>query len=175
MAILTTEPRHASASALAARPKQRSHRTTTHGQRIPFPVRRTRRGSRPHALAFRFSKRCSPPATSICPSLVAYPTNPAHDIINLFSKCHCAVRGFVRTHFLPFTRSDRESRTTLHLPNLWKTLHPLRVRNSVFAVSFLPLFLHHLTFHDLELLTYQPLPHLTGLQLMHSFWILKPS
>ena len=31
----------------------------------------------------------------------------------------CAVRGFVRTHFLPFTRSDRESRTTLHLLNLW--------------------------------------------------------
>lgn len=33
----------------------------------------------------------------------------------------CAVRGFVRTHFLPFTRSGRESRTTLHLTNLWKT------------------------------------------------------
>ena len=32
------------------------------------------------------------------------------------------MRGFVRTHFLPFTRSDRESRTTLHLLNLWKHL-----------------------------------------------------
>lgn len=35
----------------------------------------------------------------------------------------CAVRGFVRTHFLPFTRSDRESRTTLHLSNLWTKPH----------------------------------------------------
>jgi len=31
----------------------------------------------------------------------------------------CAVRGFGRTHFLPFTRSDRESRTKLHLLNIW--------------------------------------------------------
>ncbi|KAH6873170.1 hypothetical protein BKA58DRAFT_161966 [Alternaria rosae] len=41
---------------------------------------------------------------------------------SLLQTYQCAVRGFVRTHFLPFTRSDRESRTTLHLLNLWKHL-----------------------------------------------------
>lgn len=44
--------------------------------------------------------------------------------INVLFFCSvCAVRGFVRTHFLPFTRSDRESRTTLHSINLWTNLH----------------------------------------------------
>lgn len=46
-----------------------------------------------------------------------------HDISLQFGKSVCAVRGFVRTHFLPFTRSDRESRTTLHLSNLWTKPH----------------------------------------------------
>jgi hypothetical protein len=57
-------------------------------------------------------------------------------IYKIFDISQYAVRGFVRTHFLPFTRSDRESRTTLHLLNLWKTPHPTRVRISVFAVVF---------------------------------------
>lgn len=41
--------------------------------------------------------------------------------IKSFTKFDCAVRGLVRTHFLPFTRSGRESRTKLHLQNLWNT------------------------------------------------------
>jgi hypothetical protein len=57
-----------------------------------------------------------------------------HYINVLFSSSDCAVRGFVRTHFLPFTRSDRESRTTLHLLNLWTKLH-----------GFNPYFLHFLS------------------------------
>jgi hypothetical protein len=44
----------------------------------------------------------------------------------------CAVRGFVRTHFLPFTRSDRESRTTLHLLNLWNKQS--WIRSILFAI-----------------------------------------
>jgi len=48
------------------------------------------------------------------------------------------VRGFVRTHFLPFTRSDRESRTTLHFFNLWN--FPLACRG--FEALFLLIFDH---------------------------------
>lgn len=54
-----------------------------------------------------------------------------HDINMQSCSSVCAVRGFVRTHFLPFTRSDRESRTTLHLLNLWTKPH-----------GFNPYFLH---------------------------------
>lgn len=56
-----------------------------------------------------------------------------------------AVRGFARNHFLPFTRCDRESRTKLHLNNLWNGLNGVSrslawVRIFLFALFFLGLF-----------------------------------
>ena len=50
-------------------------------------------------------------------------------------KFSCAVRGFVRTYFLPSTRSDCGSCTTLHLFNIW-TKHDRQFKFS----SFLPFF-----------------------------------
>ncbi|KAF1920496.1 hypothetical protein BDU57DRAFT_16805 [Ampelomyces quisqualis] len=82
------------------------------------PLSQTRRVLRkdPYLLALHILDRTactfSRPASPVARHLVKY-------INGTFYASRCAVRGFVRTHFLPFTRSDRESRTTLHLLNLW--------------------------------------------------------
>jgi hypothetical protein len=61
-------------------------------------------------------------------------------IIYIILDRFCAVRGFVRTHFLPFTRSDRESRTTLHLLNLWNK----NVEDSILTFCHFDVHLSHL-------------------------------
>lgn len=117
-------PRHGS-STNAPPPGTVTDERTANASARPFPS--SRHVTIPfvyNALAFCFPKRRSAPNRCIFASPPTPPASFAHYIYFLFSNRDCAVRGFVRTHFLPFTRSDRESRTTLHLLNLWNNFSP---------------------------------------------------